>query len=280
LILESGNKRTDWEFLTLWRRKLEKIYGIKCAEWRRGGRVIGYVLTSRAVSNDILKCLPSSGAYRWRAPKVIMEGSSEVQREFLKAFFDSEACVDEFGITVKSVNEDGLKDILQLLSIQGIASKITGPHYENQKKCLVCGRRSSIGRTSCCFCGSKKLEMVTRQFYTLRINGYRNMVKYAEKVGFDLTRKREKLKAIVERKRKFIVDPNWRIEEVLKAMAEGSKSSMEIAKKTGMKVATVQYYLNMLLERKVLRLERVIGRRKIYTINEHAALKEIQQMHG
>jgi predicted transcriptional regulator len=95
-----------------------------------------------------------------------------------------------------------------------------------------------------------------------------------------LTRKREKLKAIVERKRKFIVDPNWRIEGVLKAIAEGSKSSMEIAKKTDMKVATVRYYLNMLLERNVLRLERVIGRRKIYTINEHATLKEIQQMHG
>jgi transposase-like protein/predicted transcriptional regulator len=279
LILESGNKRTDWEFLTLWRRKLEKIYGIKCAEWRRGGNVTGYVLTSRAVSNDIIRCLPSSGAYRWRVPKIIMEGSREVQREFLKAFFDSEACVDEAGITVKSVNEEGLRGIPQLLSVQGITSKITGPHYEDQKKCLVCGRRTSIGRMFCCFCGSKKLEGVIRHFYALRIDGYRNIVKYAEKVGFDLTRKREKLRALVERKRRFIVDPNWGIEEILKAIAEGAKSSMEIAKKTNMKVATVRYYLNMLLERKVLRLERVVGRRKIYTINEHV-VKEIQQMHG
>jgi nucleoside-diphosphate-sugar epimerase len=34
-------------------------------------------------------------------------------------------------VIVRARNEDGLKDILQLLSIQGIASKITGPHYED-----------------------------------------------------------------------------------------------------------------------------------------------------
>ncbi|MEM3570157.1 MAG: LAGLIDADG family homing endonuclease [Nitrososphaerota archaeon] len=231
LILESGYKRTDWEFLTLWRQKLEKVYGIKCTEWRRGGRVTGYLLTSRAASNDIIKYLPSSGTYTWHVPKAIIEGSNEIQQEFLRAFFDSEAFIDKTGITVKSVNEEGLRDILQLLSTQGITSKVTGPHYEYQKKCPTCGKRMSMGRTFCGFCGSKRLKKVLRKFYLLRIGGYRNVITYAEKVGFNLTRKKKALRVLVKRKRRFIIDPNWRKAEILRAIAEGAKSCMEIAEK-------------------------------------------------
>lgn len=97
-------------------------------------------------------------------------------------------------IIAKSVNYNGLKEIKNLLKEFEINARITGPHIEEQKKCLRCHRRSSINKSKCSFCGSTDFKKVKRKFYLLRIGGYVDVKRFYENIGFKLKRKQNRLK--------------------------------------------------------------------------------------
>jgi hypothetical protein len=64
LILESGFKNPDKDFLEIWKQNVERIYNITCRPWKRKGKLVGYVLTSRASVNDLLR-YGRFGRYKW-----------------------------------------------------------------------------------------------------------------------------------------------------------------------------------------------------------------------
>ena len=68
----------------------------------------------------------------WFIPDVIMKADDRVIRQWLRAFFDDEATVDQSRkrIRIKLVNLNGLKQIKKLLKRLGIKSNITGPNCD------------------------------------------------------------------------------------------------------------------------------------------------------
>lgn len=194
IILESGYKNPDKNFIQIWKDTLEKLYGIKCRPWKRLDKIVGYVLTSRGAANDLIR-YGSFGRYKWIVPSEIISANRTVKCFYLRGFFDSEGCVpkNKHEITAKSVNYDGLEQIKNLLEEVGIHAKITGPHEEKQKRCLKCHKRFSINKNKCSFCGSTNLEEVSRSFYLLRICGYMDTKRFFDNVGFRLKRKQKLL---------------------------------------------------------------------------------------
>lgn len=73
----------------------------------------------RATSKKAYELLKNFGAdtsYIWYIPKEISNGSKEVQKNWIRAFFDDEADFDDDGrIRVKCVNKKGLKQIVKML---------------------------------------------------------------------------------------------------------------------------------------------------------------------
>jgi len=195
IILESGYKNPDKYFIQIWKDTLEKLYGIKCRPWKRLDKIVGYVLSSRRVADDLIR-YGSFGRYKWIVPSGIFNANKNIKRFYVCGFFDSEGCVprNKHEITAKSVNHEGLEQIKDLLEEFNTHAKITGPHVEKQKRCLKCHKRSSIGKKQCSFCSSTNLEKVTRKFYLLRICGYMNTKRFFVNIGFRIKRKQNILK--------------------------------------------------------------------------------------
>lgn len=62
-----------------------------------------------------------------------MNSSKKVIKNWLRAFFDDESTVEikRKRIRIKSINEEGLKQVLKLLSKLKIYSRITGKNIDN-----------------------------------------------------------------------------------------------------------------------------------------------------
>jgi hypothetical protein len=79
--------------------------------------------------------LSFKSSYNWYIPDFILKSSKEVISNWIRAFFDDEAHVDvkRGAILVTSINKKGLCQILRMLLIFKINSKIYGP-YRNRDK--------------------------------------------------------------------------------------------------------------------------------------------------
>jgi len=77
--------------------------------------------------------LENKNSYTWFIPEFIMNASSNVACNWLRAFLDDEGTVDSEGkrIRVKSMNEKGLLQTKSLFSKISIFSKVTGPNCDN-----------------------------------------------------------------------------------------------------------------------------------------------------
>ena len=85
---------------------------------------------SKAAMIDLLK-LGSFRSMEWRIPTQLLT-SQDVKREWLRAFYDSEAYVGPQTITVQSVNENGLRQVQELLREFEIESRLYS--YERKEK--------------------------------------------------------------------------------------------------------------------------------------------------
>ena len=85
-----------------------------------------------AVVNDLLKYGPYD-SYNWTIPLEVMDGNSDVKREWIRCFGDGEGHVSKSKreITFKSVNFVGLERITSLLSVFNIHSRVNGPYEES-----------------------------------------------------------------------------------------------------------------------------------------------------
>jgi len=81
---------------------------------------------------DRLRKMGALDSYGWNVAPEILYGSKTTNTEWLKAFFDDEGTVDESHkrVRIKSVNENGLRQVKQMLSRIKINSNITGPNCD------------------------------------------------------------------------------------------------------------------------------------------------------
>ncbi len=82
----------------------------------------------------LLRELGAGKSREWSVPKIIYNSFS-LSKEWLRAFFDDEATVENSKdrhkrIRVKSVNEDGLEQVRKMISKLGINANITGPNCD------------------------------------------------------------------------------------------------------------------------------------------------------
>jgi len=66
---------------------------------------------------EFFKKLGAGNSYNWNIPKEISNGSKEVMKSWIRAFFDDEAYFNDGGrIRVKCVNNEGLKQLVKMLN--------------------------------------------------------------------------------------------------------------------------------------------------------------------
>lgn len=77
--------------------------------------------------------IPFKSSYNWFIPDFIFNAKDSIVVNWIRAYFDDEACVskDRYEIKVSSINIFGLNQICRLLSRLEIKSKIRGP-YKNK----------------------------------------------------------------------------------------------------------------------------------------------------
>jgi len=112
-------------------RDVKLTYGIKCRILTRG-RYLEARLRSKRVFMR-LKELGAGTSHEWLVGEEIISADENVQREWLRAFFDDEARIapTERRIRVKSVNLRGLRLVSRMLMNLGIKSHITGPNADD-----------------------------------------------------------------------------------------------------------------------------------------------------
>lgn len=104
-----------------------RIYG-KRFTLRNLGAYYSLRLVSMTAARDLLAD-GSMTSLGWRVPEWVIE-SEENSREWLRAFFDSEAYVSETDFRVQSVNLNGLRQVADMLRKFGINSR----EYSYQRK--------------------------------------------------------------------------------------------------------------------------------------------------
>jgi len=85
---------------------------------------------SKLACNHLLSIIPFA-SLSWKIPHQVLI-NNECKKEFIRAFFDCEAYVGKRIIQVQSVNQQGLKEIMNLLREFGIESKMYEYHRKNK----------------------------------------------------------------------------------------------------------------------------------------------------
>lgn len=176
-----GLSTTDLEFADVFRRFLEKWSKLE-PKVRHYDRLIKgkirHVFDVYLFSADTARfiCdlgLPFGNKLRtWRVPSMVLNGREETKRGFLTGFFDSEGSVRlPYDINCNSTNHQGLVQVGSLLSSFGIIYKILSYTPKNRKWSEV---------------------------HVLTIKR-RNAKKFADRIGFQLSRKRIQLQKLLNR---------------------------------------------------------------------------------
>ena len=118
----------DLELLEIFREALLKVYGLEPSfYWRRSGKtgvpIPLYRLRSKLVYEDLVKHT-SYYSYLWQVPQCIKNADKSIVKEFLRALFDDEGSITRKQLRLYSVNEQGLREVQQLLKNFGIKSQI------------------------------------------------------------------------------------------------------------------------------------------------------------
>lgn len=124
-------------------------------------------ITSKTACLDLIR-FTKFHSLEWRIPTFV--NTTELKREWLRAFFDCEAYVDKNRITIQSVNKNGIIDIRQALQEFSIESKI----YQYK-------RRQKNWNTN----------------YLLIIMKINSRINFLNKVGFNNLKKQIRLKRFV-----------------------------------------------------------------------------------
>ncbi len=149
------------------RHAIKKVYG-KTAHVRDLGKYYQARVNSVVCAKNLLES-GSFATYLWSVPEWICE-CEDYSREWLRAFFDSEACVGNRHITVQSVNGAGLRQVKKMLDKFDIDSteyvyKRKNPNYGINYHLIICNKKSRynflkrIGLNH-----KKKLKKLVKQF--------------------------------------------------------------------------------------------------------------------
>ncbi len=144
---------------------LEKVYN-KSATIRREKGHYRIFLTSKTVGMDLLKD-SAFGSDKWDIPSWIQQ-NEEYLKEWLRAFFDAEACVMQREIRVQTVNLEGAYLVQKCLSKLGVSARL----YRYKRK-----------------------QRKWKDNIHIVIANIKNRKRFLNKIGFNHVQKLEKLKS-------------------------------------------------------------------------------------
>lgn len=103
---------TNPKLLKEFRQDIQEVFGIKGKKLRD----FDIRLNSKRIWR-LLKEMGAGNSHEWSIPKSITQGSSNVKKSWIRAFFDDEAYFNDRGrIRVKCVNKKGLQQITKILN--------------------------------------------------------------------------------------------------------------------------------------------------------------------
>ncbi|MFB6158423.1 MAG: helicase HerA domain-containing protein [Candidatus Nanohalobium sp.] len=110
-------------------------------------------------------------------PDIVMRSSEKSKKKFLRTFYDCEGCMEDHEITLSSASKEVINSLSYLLLDFGIVSRISS----KEKRATNSDHEGDT-------------------YYRLAISGVDQMQKFAEKIGFGIERKQEKLEKYIREK--------------------------------------------------------------------------------
>ena len=155
----------DNQMLSIFLSDFEKLY-LKKPKVKNLGKYFSVRVSSKPACDD-LRSFGEFTSLKWELPKKLK--SLPEKQEWLRAIFDCEACIGKRQIQFQSVSQKGVESIKQVLQEFGIDTKI----YIYDRKHINWNLN-----------------------YILVISKKENIVKYKDLIGFNHSKKQEKLKIL------------------------------------------------------------------------------------
>jgi hypothetical protein len=107
---------------------MEEIFDVKTTRYKDSTKV-----KSLRVVNQLEEKFGKFSSGKWTIPKQIFELDKEKKYEWIRAFVRDEGYYDHKNnaLRIKSMNENGVRDIRMLLADIGIDANVTGPNCDN-----------------------------------------------------------------------------------------------------------------------------------------------------
>jgi len=124
-----GYYNKNQKLLEKFRKDFSKIFGVKMK--MRNNRDVS--IRSIRIFKELTSEFGKFNSREWRISKIIKDSSEDVKLEWLKAFFEDEAYHEKRydRLKIKSMNNNGLKDVKEMLDSLDINSNITGPNCDD-----------------------------------------------------------------------------------------------------------------------------------------------------
>ncbi len=153
----------------------KKLFGIQASEMRENAVYIDSTPLKQFLEE--IGYTPLSKSRGKHVPNCVHKASKENKRQFLQTLFDCEGCVEDHEVTISSASEQLINDIAYLLLEFGIVGRLRS----KKKRATNSDHEGNV-------------------YYELSISGVDFMTKFAEKIGFGIERKHNKLENYIETK--------------------------------------------------------------------------------
>ncbi|NMJ76860.1 DUF87 domain-containing protein [Nanohaloarchaea archaeon] len=169
VIFTNNEDRLMQRFTTL----SEELFGLEARSMRENAEYIDSTSLKHLLDDIGYETLQKSR--NKRIPGSVMHSSKKSKRKFLRTFYDCEGCMEDHEITLTSASKEVINSLSYMLLEFGIFSRIS-----SRKKRAT--NSDHEGDT----------------YYRLCVSGVNQMQKFADKIGFGMERKQEKLENYLE----------------------------------------------------------------------------------
>ncbi|MFB6207734.1 MAG: helicase HerA domain-containing protein [Candidatus Nanohaloarchaea archaeon] len=165
----------DERLIQRFRSLSEELFGLETRSMNENTDYIDSTSLKHLLEDIGYKTLQKSRTKE--VPEVVMRSSKRSKKRFLRTFYDCEGCMEDHEITLSSASKDVVDSLSYMLLDFGIVSRISS----REKRATNSGHKGGT-------------------YYRLCISGVDQMQKFADKIGFGMCRKQEKLENYLEEK--------------------------------------------------------------------------------
>ncbi|MFB6100229.1 MAG: helicase HerA domain-containing protein [Candidatus Nanohalobium sp.] len=165
----------DTRLMQRFRTLSKELFGLETRKMRENADYIDSTSLKHLLEDIGYETLQRSRTKK--VPNRVMRSSKKSKRRFLRTFYDCEGCMEDHEVTLASASKEVINSLSYMLLDFGIVSRISS----KEKRATNSDHEGDT-------------------YYRLCISGVGQMQKFAEKIGFGIDRKQEKLEKYVGEK--------------------------------------------------------------------------------